>query len=74
MTGFLVFVLFAVGWLMCAVTAAVIAKGKGRSAIGWFLLGLPFSIFALVMVICLPAVDRADRQRQRLGYERPEDG
>ena len=70
--GLLVFVLFAVAWLMCAVTAAVIAKGKGRTAIGWLLLGLLFSIFAVVMVICLPAVDRG-RQRQSLGYGRSED-
>ena len=45
-------------WLMFAITAAVIAGGKGRSVVGWFFLGLAVSIFAVVMVACLPAVER----------------
>ena len=45
-------------WVMCAVTAAVIAGGKQRSVFGWFLLGLLFSVFAVVMVAFLPRAER----------------
>ena len=41
--------------LMSAVAAAVIAKDKGRSSIGWFLLGLPFWVLAVGMVAYLPS-------------------
>ena len=44
-------------WVMCAITAAVIAGGKQRSAFGWFLLGLLFSVFAVVMVAFLPRAE-----------------
>lgn len=40
---------------MFAITAAVIAGGKGRSVVGWFFLGL---VFAVIMVAFLPAVAR----------------
>jgi hypothetical protein len=41
-------------WIVCGGTCAVIAAGKGRSPAGWFLLGLLFSLFALVAVCALP--------------------
>lgn len=41
-------------WVMCAVASAAIAAGKGRSGAVWFLLGLVFGLFALVIVACLP--------------------
>ena len=41
--------------LLSAVAAAVIAKGKGRSSIGWFLLGLPLWVVAVGMVAYLPS-------------------
>ena len=50
--------IFAVIWGLCAVTAAVIANGKGRSGAGWFLLGLALGIFAVIMIACLPAVQQ----------------
>ena len=46
-------------WVMFAITAAVIGAGKG---VGWFLLGLPLSIFAVVMVACLPSLRAAPVQ------------
>lgn len=42
-------------WIACGITCAVIASGKGRSGFGWFIMGLLFSIFAVVMIACLPA-------------------
>jgi hypothetical protein len=41
-------------WIMYAITAAVIAAGKDRNAVGWFLLGLIFGVFRDHG--CLPAV------------------
>lgn len=43
-------------WIMFGVTAAVIATSKGRSFIGWLILGLLFGIFALVAVCAMPGV------------------
>ena len=43
-------------WLMFAITAAVIGSAKGRSGFGWFILGLPFGIFAVLIVACLPSL------------------
>lgn len=43
-------------WIICAVVCAIIASAKGRTGFGWFLLGLVFGIFALVLVACLPSL------------------
>ncbi|MCC5847386.1 MAG: hypothetical protein JJU29_04755 [Verrucomicrobia bacterium] len=32
----------------------LIAAGKGRSILVWFVIGFFFSLFALVIIICLP--------------------
>lgn len=42
-------------WLLCAIAAAAIAGGKGRSVLGWLLLGLLLGIFAVIIVACLPS-------------------
>ena len=41
---------------MFAIAAAVIGAAKGRSGVGWFILGLPFGIFAVIIVACLPSL------------------
>lgn len=46
-------------WIVCAITAAVIAVGKGRSGFGWFIMGLLFSIFGIIMIACLPAKNQS---------------
>lgn len=46
-------------WLLCGVTSAVIAAGKGRNAFGWFALGCLIAIFAIIMVACLPKIEPA---------------
>lgn len=43
-------------WLVCAVVCAIIGSSKGRTGFGWFLLGLVFGIFALILVACLPSL------------------
>jgi len=50
---------FLVG-IAFAVVAAIIARGKGRNTVGWFLVGLVVGPFALISVV-LPA-------RVREGY------
>jgi hypothetical protein len=47
-----VFVFF--GSIIAAIVCGVIAKIKGRTAIGWGLLGLFFSILTLIVVIVIP--------------------
>ena len=42
-------------WLGFAIASGVVASAKGRSGFGWFLLGLLFSFFALIIVACLPS-------------------
>lgn len=47
-------------WLGCAVCASIVASSKGRSGFGWFLLGLLFGVFALLVSIGMPSL-RAPR-------------
>lgn len=39
-----------------AVLSAIIASGKGRSPLGWFVLGGLFPLIAMIAILCLPAV------------------
>lgn len=41
-------------WLVCAVLSAMIASRKGRSAVGWFFIGLLTGILGPIIVACLP--------------------
>lgn len=43
-------------WMASGVLCAVIASSRGRSTVGWLLLGALFGIFAIVGVIALPTV------------------
>jgi hypothetical protein len=45
----------AIGSVIAAIICAVIAGMKGRSAIGWGILGLFFSIITLIVVIVIPS-------------------
>jgi hypothetical protein len=45
----------AIGSIIAAIICAVIASTKGRSAIGWGILGLFFSILTLIVVIVIPS-------------------
>lgn len=60
---------FLIVWLLFGVATGVIAAGKGRSGLGWFLLGCVIGVFGLVIIACLPSlkaqevvVARADPQ------------
>ena len=45
----------AIGSVIAAVICGVIAAMKGRSALGWGILGLFFSIITLIVVIVIPS-------------------
>ena len=45
----------AIGSVIAAIICAVVAATKGRSALGWGLLGLFFSILTLIVVIVIPS-------------------
>jgi hypothetical protein len=46
-------------WFGFAICCGVIAGAKARTALGWFLLGLVFGIFALICIACIPSRQRA---------------
>lgn len=48
----------AIGSVIAAIICAVVAATKGRSALGWGLLGLFFSIITLIVVIVIPSKKR----------------
>ena len=45
----------AIGSIIAAIICAVIAGMKGRSALGWGILGLFFSILTLIVVVIIPS-------------------
>ncbi|WP_051294447.1 HIRAN domain-containing protein [Gemmobacter nectariphilus] len=56
--------------LAFAAVTGIAASSKGRSFGGWFVLGLLFSVFALIAVLVLPAIKPEDpylRPRQSAG-------
>jgi Na+/melibiose symporter-like transporter len=47
-------------WGFFALLTAVVAGSKNRTALGWFLLGAVFGIFAFIMVLILPSIKERD--------------
>lgn len=43
-------------WLSAAVACAIVASIKGRSVLGWFLLGVPLGVIALLIVLSLSSL------------------
>jgi hypothetical protein len=47
--------------ILCAIAAAIIASHKGRSALGFLVIGLllgPFSLLAVLFALILPAIEK----------------
>jgi len=42
-------------WFGIAIVTGIAASARGRSGFGWFLLGLLFSLLALIVVLVLPS-------------------
>lgn len=40
--------------IIFAISCGYIANEKGRSSIGWMILGFLFGLIALLVIICLP--------------------
>jgi hypothetical protein len=53
--GTIKFIFVAIGSIIAAIICAVIAGMKGRSALGWGILGLFFSILTLIVVVIIPS-------------------
>ena len=51
-------VFLVVTWILCGVTAAVIASSRNRDVTGWSMLGCLLGVFALIMVLALPAAHK----------------
>lgn len=49
---------FIVIWMTVAAITALVAAGKGRSPLGWAILGTVFGVFALLIVAVLPNLSR----------------
>ena len=45
-------------WLVCAVLCAAIAAHKGRSVGGWFIVGLVFGVFGLIVAAVISSNQR----------------
>jgi hypothetical protein len=48
---------------------SLIANGRGRSAVGWFFIGLFTNCIGLVLVLVLPDVKQEEERRRRLQLE-----
>jgi hypothetical protein len=46
-------------WLLilCAIIASIVAKHKNRNMVGWFLAGLLFGPFGLVVALIFPKIE-----------------
>lgn len=43
-------------WFGVAVVTGIVGSSKGRSGVGWFILGAVFSLLALILVALLPSL------------------
>ncbi len=60
---------YAIVWFLFGLSAAIIANGKGRG--GWFILGLLFGPFSLVVAL-LPSMAAIDQVKARSSGEHGE--
>lgn len=47
-------------WVIVAIVTAVVASSRGRSALGWFVLGFALNLLALIAVVVLPSLSAVD--------------
>lgn len=53
-------------WIICGIAASAVASGKGRSGVGWILIGLLLGPLALLGAMML---SRDPAQAERAGYQ-----
>ena len=44
-------------WLFMGIVCSIIAQNKNRNAVAWFILGVLFSLFAVIIVALLPKLE-----------------
>lgn len=52
----------AIIWIGFALACAIVANNKGRSPVLWFLIGLCFSLIALIIILVLPSLKKEGAQ------------
>jgi hypothetical protein len=56
--------------LCLALVAALLAHGRGRNPVAWFLIAVFFNVFALLLLLLLPDLTvEAERERRRLAEQ-----
>lgn len=58
-------------WLICGVVTGIIASSKGRTGVGWFLIGCLLGIFGLILIACLPSIKSPVRSVPQVADGRP---
>ena len=43
--------------IICAIICSIVAKDRNRDSVGWFFLGLSFSVIALVALLVIPKIN-----------------
>jgi hypothetical protein len=60
---------FLIIYLVFGGICAALADSKGRSAVGWFFIGVFFSCFALIILLVLPNLKEQKAKEERLEEE-----
>jgi len=58
---FMKMVTFLFCHLLCGILCVILARKRNRSPLHWFAAALPFGVFALFLLLILPAVPEASR-------------
>lgn len=56
-------------YLIFGGACAAIANSKGRNAVAWFFIGMIFSCFAIILLLCLPNLKEQKEKERRLEEE-----
>ncbi|TCP80826.1 hypothetical protein C8J31_11467 [Rhizobium sp. PP-CC-2G-626] len=57
-------------WIICGIVTGIIASSKGRTGVGWFLIGSLLGIFGLILIACLPSLRSSPQSTQALPEHR----
>jgi hypothetical protein len=61
---------FLILWFVIAVFCAIAASAKNRSEFGWLILGMLFSILALILIAALPSLPPPPEKKRPLKLEK----
>ena len=66
---FMVVVMYVIIPLVFGSICAAIASSRGRSAVGWFFIGVFFNCFGLILLLVLPDLAEAQAEEKKLRLE-----